>query len=94
VTSQQILNGTNKGTRTESRLEHILLPGYTDTCQTVRKIHTDTLLAYDFKYCIISWAWWCMPLITALRRQRQVELCEFKASLVYIVSSRPTRATK
>ena len=24
-----------------------------------------------------------MPLITALRRQRQVVLCEFKASLVY-----------
>ena len=30
-----------------------------------------------------------MPLILALRRQRQVYLCEFKASLVYIASSRP-----
>ena len=30
-----------------------------------------------------------MSLIPALRRQRWVELCEFKASLVYIVSSWP-----
>jgi hypothetical protein len=34
-----------------------------------------------------------MPLITGLRRQRQVDLCEFKSSLVYIESSRTTRAT-
>ena len=33
--------------------------------------------------------WWClMPLIPALRRQRQVDLCEFEASLVYRASSR------
>ena len=30
-----------------------------------------------------------MPLIPACRRQRQEDLCEFKASLVYIVSTRP-----
>ena len=29
-----------------------------------------------------------MPLIPALERQRQTDLCEFKASLVYRVSSR------
>ena len=29
-----------------------------------------------------------MPLIPAIRRQRQVGLCEFEASLVYRVSSR------
>ena len=29
-----------------------------------------------------------MPLIPALGRQRQVDLCEFKISLVYRVSSR------
>jgi hypothetical protein len=28
------------------------------------------------------------PLIPAFRRQRQIDLCEFQASLVYIVSSR------
>jgi len=36
--------------------------------------------------------WWYMTLIPALRRQRQVELCEFEASLVYRVSSRTARA--
>ena len=29
-----------------------------------------------------------MPIISALRRQRQVDICEFEASLVYRVSSR------
>ena len=33
-----------------------------------------------------------MPLIPALGRQRQVGLCEFEASLVYIVSSRTVKA--
>ena len=32
-----------------------------------------------------------MPLIPALGKQRQVDLCEFKASLVYQVSSRIAR---
>lgn len=36
-------------------------------------------------------AWWCRFLV--LRRQKQVELYEFKASLVYLVNSRPLRAT-
>ena len=30
-----------------------------------------------------------MPLLPALRRQRQTDLCDFKASLVYIASYRP-----
>jgi hypothetical protein len=34
-----------------------------------------------------------MPLATALGRQRQVDLCEFKARLVYIVSPRTARVT-
>uniref|UniRef100_A0A8C6W909 Histone-lysine N-methyltransferase n=1 Tax=Nannospalax galili TaxID=1026970 RepID=A0A8C6W909_NANGA len=38
----------------------------------------------NIKKCLHR-AWWCTPLIPALRRQRQVDLCEFKASLVYIV---------
>jgi hypothetical protein len=35
-----------------------------------------------------------MPLIPALGRQKKVDLFGFKASLVYIVSSRPARATQ
>jgi hypothetical protein len=35
-----------------------------------------------------------MPLILALRRQSQADLCEFKASLVYRVSSKTVRATQ
>jgi hypothetical protein len=32
---------------------------------------------------LIAWQWWKLPLIPALGKQRQVELCEFKARLVY-----------
>ena len=35
-----------------------------------------------------------MPLIPALRRQKQVDLCEFYASLVNRVSSRTARVTR
>jgi hypothetical protein len=38
--------------------------------------------------------WWYMPLILALGRQKQVDLCEFKASLGYRVNSRTARATQ
>jgi len=33
-----------------------------------------------------------MPLIPVLQKQRQVDLCEFETSLVYIKSSRTARA--
>jgi hypothetical protein len=35
-----------------------------------------------------------MPLILALGRQRQEDLCEFRTNLVYWVSSRTARATQ
>ena len=35
-----------------------------------------------------------MPLISARQRQRQVDLCEFKANLVYRVSFKTARATQ
>jgi hypothetical protein len=38
----------------------------------------------------ISWTWLHIPLIPALGKQRQVDHCEFKAS-VYVVSSRIAR---
>jgi hypothetical protein len=33
-----------------------------------------------------SWAWWYIPLIPALERQRQTYFCEFKSSLVSSLS--------
>jgi hypothetical protein len=44
-------------------------------------------------YKIARW-WLYTPLIPALWKQRQVDLCEFKASLIYSVSSRSARATQ
>lgn len=38
-----------------------------------------------------SQIWWCMPLFPALRKQKEVDLCELAAGLVYIISFRPTR---
>jgi hypothetical protein len=37
--------------------------------------------------------WWCTPLIPALRSQSQ-QISEFKASLIYRLSSRTARATQ
>lgn len=37
---------------------------------------------------------WCPPSISALTRQREVDLCEFKATLLYGESSRRAKATK
>jgi hypothetical protein len=36
---------------------------------------------------------WCTSLILEFGKQRQVDLCDFKASLVSIVSSRTARAS-
>ena len=38
--------------------------------------------------------WECTPLTPAFVKQRQADVCEFKASLVYRVSSRTSRATQ
>jgi hypothetical protein len=36
--------------------------------------------------------WWLTPFLSAFRRQRLDELCEFEAGLVYTVSSRTATA--
>ena len=35
------------------------------------------------KSLLVAGRWWLMPLIPALGRQGQADLCEFEASLVY-----------
>ena len=47
-----------------------------------------------FKLTIECQQCWHTPLIPALRRQRQVDVYEFEASLVYRSSSRTARATQ
>jgi len=37
--------------------------------------------------------WWHIPLVPALGRHRQADLCELEASLVYRASSRTARVT-
>lgn len=46
------------------------------------------------KLCLSQWwwKWWHMALLPALWRQRQTDLSEFEASLVYEVSSKIVRA--
>jgi hypothetical protein len=39
----------------------------------------------SFKTEHLGWAHWCIPLIVALRRKRQEDLCEFKANVVSIM---------
>ena len=54
-------------------------------------MNTDTNM---YTYIKIRQVWWHTPFIPALGRQRQANLCEIKASLVYRVSSRTSRTTQ
>jgi hypothetical protein len=54
---------------------------------TLIHAHAHKIKKNNIKMCFTI-QWRCTPLIPALRRQRQVELYEFEASLVYTESSR------
>ena len=43
---------------------------------------------------VFSQVEWYRPFIPALMRQNYMDLCEFEASLVYMMSSRTARATE
>ena len=51
-----------------------------------------SILSFSFLDTVI--ARWCTPLIPTLERQRQEDLCEFEARLVYKASCRTARATQ
>jgi len=61
---------------------------YTPAFQTLKQgdWELQAILNYigDLAYKGNTWLRWYTPVIPALRRQRQVELCECKASLVCI----------
>jgi hypothetical protein len=63
---------------------------------TLILLNTKTLLDFYVVLRMDVWAGelWHMPFIPALGRQRQVDLYEFEASLVYRTSSWSARATK
>lgn len=42
----------------------------------------------------VCWAWWFLPLLLAFERQKEVDLCDLEASLVYRSSSRITKTTQ
>ena len=42
----------------------------------------------------VARGWWHMSLIPVLRRQKQLDLCEFTTSVVYKVSFRTAKATQ
>lgn len=42
-------------------------------------------------FCLV---WWHTPLLLTFRRQRLVDFCEFRTSLNYIASSKPSRGTQ
>lgn len=47
-------------------------------------------IPFPLKINQFSWTWWCMYLISALGRQKLLDLYAFQAGLVYIASSRAT----
>ena len=75
--------------------------GFYPQSHKIQKLHFETLATNKPKmkvrkeYPIIrknlARQWWHTPLISALGRQREEDLCEFEASLVYKASFRVAR---
>lgn len=54
--------------------------------------HPQTRKVWWLKRTLTGQVWWHMPLISVLMMQRQVDLCEVEASLVYVGSCKIARA--
>jgi hypothetical protein len=67
---------------------------YKSTVVLFAKDTTKVMISQPQNNKNLAGQWWSKPLIPAPGRQRQVDLCEFKASLVYRVSPRTGRATQ
>jgi hypothetical protein len=52
------------------------------------------ICGHFLKTRLLAGQWWSMPLILALGKQRQADICEFETSLLYRVSFRMARATQ
>ena len=60
----------------------------------MRKVaHTHAHIHKGLKNVKTYRVWWCTRLNPALGRQKQMDLCELQASLIYIENSRPAQAT-
>ena len=84
---------------TESLLWVYLVPS--SYCVCLKPSYISTIYNSDSKLALKKFKikdetqagrWWCTPLILALRRQRQVDLCKFEANLDYKANSRTIQA--
>lgn len=68
----------------------INLPSSTRTLH----INRGVLVGKPIKKIIPSWARWCTLLMAILKTQKQEDLCELKAKLVYMISAKPDKIAK
>jgi hypothetical protein len=74
-------------------LHHIYDGAWSHLCVHVYTNKHSKSLARNKQMIRYSQAWWLTHLIPSFGKQKQAALCEFEASLVYTVSTKPTRAT-
>ena len=66
----------------------LLLSTTDDMCPRLRSVISLPKCVRSNNVAQVSQAWYSTPLIPSLRRYSQLDLCKFKASLIYKVSSR------